>query len=108
MHLAMSDQVMVQMKANMHDMLQQNQLQIEAVIRQSTSNTVADMAKALSIQAQEHEAAQRLKCVQCDKEYKVISNGPVACGFHSFAGSAYGHRCCGQSSPCKTGYHQPE
>ncbi|KAG0252830.1 hypothetical protein BG011_006718 [Mortierella polycephala] len=104
MHLAMSDQVMVQMKANMHDMLQQNQLQIEAVIRQSTSNTVADMAKALSIQAQEHEAAQRLKCIQCDKEYKVISNGPVACGFHSFAGN----RCCSQLQPCKTGYHQPE
>ncbi|KAF9178925.1 hypothetical protein BGZ51_007359 [Haplosporangium sp. Z 767] len=108
MHLAMSDQVMVQMKANMHDMLQQNQLQIEAVIRQSTSNTVADMAKALSIQAREHEAAQRLKCVQCDKEYKLISNGPVACSFHSFAGSVYGHRCCSQSSPCQTGYHQPE
>ncbi|KAG0204833.1 hypothetical protein BGX28_003366 [Mortierella sp. GBA30] len=108
MHLAMSDQVMDQMKSNMQDMLHDNQLQIESLIRESSTTNVADMVKALAIQANEHEAARRLKCVQCDKEYMVSANGPEACSFHAAVGNMYGYRCCSQVSPCKSGYHQPE
>ncbi|KAF9570256.1 hypothetical protein EC968_002027 [Mortierella alpina] len=108
MHLAMSDQVMEQMTSNMQEILQDNQQHIETLIRQSSTTTVADMAEAFAIQAREHEAARRVICVQCDKEYLVDANGPEACAFHSACGSTHGNRCCGQTSPCKNGYHQPE
>ncbi|KAF9940552.1 hypothetical protein BGZ67_007362 [Mortierella alpina] len=108
MHLAMSDQVMEQMTSNMQEILHDNQQQIETLIRQSSTTTVTDMAEAFAIQAREHEAARRVICVQCDKEYLMNANGPEACAYHSAGGSTHGNRCCGQTSPCKTGYHQPK
>ncbi|CAO3574124.1 unnamed protein product [Mortierella alpina] len=107
MHLAMSDQVMEQMTSNMQEILHDNQQQIETLIRQSSTTTVTDMAEAFAIQAREHEAARRVICVQCDKEYVVAANGPEACAYHPASGSTHGNRCCGQTSPCRNGYHQP-
>ncbi|KAF9959617.1 hypothetical protein BGZ72_009197 [Mortierella alpina] len=78
MHLAMSDQVMEQMTSNMQEILHDNQQQIETLIRQSSTTNVADMAEAFAIQAREHEAARRVICVQCDKEYLMDANGPEA------------------------------
>ncbi|KAF9276841.1 hypothetical protein BGZ68_009708 [Mortierella alpina] len=108
MHLAMSDQVMEQMTSNMQEILNENQQQIETLIRQSSTTTVHDMVEALAIQAREHEAARRVICVQCDKEYLMDANGPEACSYHSAGGSRYGNRCCGQTSPCRNSYHQPK
>ncbi|KAI1288891.1 hypothetical protein EDD11_009565 [Mortierella claussenii] len=108
MHLAMSDQVMTQMQSNMQEVMAQNQQQIEDLIRASSSNNIAVTIKAIATQQREWEAERKLTCVQCNKEYNVSANGPQACVFHSAVGNYDRYHCCNKTSPCQTGYHQPE
>ncbi|KAI8605281.1 hypothetical protein EDD21DRAFT_299743, partial [Dissophora ornata] len=107
-HLVMTDQVMDQMQSNMQDLMAQNQHQIEVLIRESSSTNVAETIKAVATQQREWEAERKLTCVQCNKEYNVSLNGPQACGFHSAVGNYDRYHCCGKTSPCQKGYHQPE
>ncbi|KAG0219442.1 hypothetical protein B0O80DRAFT_492641 [Mortierella sp. GBAus27b] len=108
MHLAMSDQVMEQMQSNMQELMIQNQNHIEAMIKDTSSNNVAVMIKAIATQQREWEAERKLICVQCNKDYNVSTNGPESCGFHSAVGNNDRYHCCEKTSPCKRGYHQPE
>ncbi|ORZ22689.1 hypothetical protein BCR41DRAFT_369040 [Lobosporangium transversale] len=108
MHLAMSDQVMTQMRSNLQEVMAQNQRQIEELIRQSSSTNVADTIKTIANQQREWESERKLTCVQCNQDYKISANGPQACGFHSAVANYDRYRCCNRTSPCKIGYHQPE
>lgn len=108
MHMAMSDQVMEQMQSNLQSLMTQNQTQIEAAIRESSSSGIADTIKAIANQQREWEAERKLTCVQCEKEYNVSLNGPQSCGYHAGVGNFDHYLCCTQSAPCKQGYHQPE
>ncbi|KAF9971886.1 hypothetical protein BGZ73_005054 [Actinomortierella ambigua] len=107
-NLTMSDQEMEQMQSNMQELISQNQMQIEAIIRESSSGNVADMIKAFANHQRELEAELKLTCVQCEKEYNVSTNGPESCRFHSAVGNYDRYHCCQKTSPCQKGYHQPE
>ncbi|KAF9922951.1 hypothetical protein FBU30_006912 [Linnemannia zychae] len=107
-NLTMSDQVMEQMQSNMQELITQNQIQIEAVVRESSSNNIADMIKAIATHQRELESELKLTCVQCGKEYNVSINGPESCQFHSAVGNHDRYHCCQKTSPCQKGYHQPE
>ncbi|KAF9104189.1 hypothetical protein BGX27_010207 [Mortierella sp. AM989] len=108
MHLTMTDKVMEQMQSNMQELMVQNQHQIEDMIRETSSSGVATMIKAIAMQQREFEAERKLMCVQCEKEYFVSTNGPTSCGYHSGVGNFGRFNCCERSSPCQSGYHQPE
>ncbi|KAG0036051.1 hypothetical protein BGZ82_004765 [Podila clonocystis] len=107
-NLTMSDQVMEQMQSNMQEMITRNQNQIETIVRESSSASVADMIKAIATHQRELEAELKLTCVQCEKEYNVSTNGPESCRFHSAVGNFDRYHCCQKTSPCQKGYHQPE
>ncbi|KAG0333339.1 hypothetical protein BG000_009242 [Podila horticola] len=107
-NLTMSDQVMEQMQSNMQQMITRNQSQIETIVRESSSASVADMIKAIATHQRELEAELKLTCVQCEKEYSVSSNGPESCRFHSAVGNFDRYHCCQKTSPCQKGYHQSE
>ncbi|KAF9905321.1 hypothetical protein EC991_001743 [Linnemannia zychae] len=107
-NLVMSDQVMEQMQSNMQEMITQNQNQIEAIVHESSSNSVANMIKAIATHQRELEAELKLTCVQCEKTYNVSTNGPESCRFHSAVGNYDRYHCCQKTSPCQKGYHQPE
>ncbi|KAG0054486.1 hypothetical protein BGZ83_011173 [Gryganskiella cystojenkinii] len=108
MQLTVSDQVMEQMKSNMQELVKQNRLQIEDLMLQSSSTTIADIIKAVAAQQKEVEAEYKLICVQCGKDYVVADNGPRSCQFHSRIGNMGYHPCCERESPCRKGYHQPD
>ncbi|KAF8926982.1 hypothetical protein BGZ47_002428 [Haplosporangium gracile] len=107
-NLTMSDQVMEQMQSNMQELITRNQSQIEAIVHESSSISVANMIKAIATHQRELEAELKLTCVQCEKEYNVLTNGPESCRFHSAVGNYDRYHCCQKTSPCQKGYHQPE
>ncbi|KAF9154352.1 hypothetical protein BG015_001195 [Linnemannia schmuckeri] len=107
-NLTMSDQVMEQMQSNMQELITRNQSQIEAIVHESSSISVAHMIKAIATHQRELEAELKLTCVQCEKEYNVSTNGPESCRFHSAVGNYDRYHCCQKTSPCQKGYHQPE
>ncbi|KAF9301261.1 hypothetical protein BGZ74_006928 [Mortierella antarctica] len=82
MQLTMSDQVMDQMQLNVGDILEENQSRIETLLKDNSSNAIADTIKALAAEVREREAEQRLACLQCGKEYREAANGAEACSFH--------------------------
>ncbi|KAG0246872.1 hypothetical protein BGX31_006936 [Mortierella sp. GBA43] len=106
MHLTMSDQVMEQMQSNMEDLLEENQTRIETMLKESSSNAVAETIKALAQDARELEAEQRFTCLQCDKEYRESGNGPESCSFHKAAEYNGAYSCCGKKSPCSSSNHR--
>lgn len=99
---------MEQMQSNMQELISRNQSQIEAILHESSSNSVATMIKAIATHQRELEAELKLTCVQCDKDYHVSTNGPESCRFHSAVGNYDRYHCCQKTSPCQKGYHQPE
>ncbi|KAF9134656.1 hypothetical protein BGW39_006245 [Mortierella sp. 14UC] len=107
-NLTMSDQVMEQMQSNMQELITRNQSQIESIIHESSSMSVAHMIKAIATHQRELEAELKLTCVQCEKDYNVSTNGPESCRFHSAVGNYDRYHCCQKTSPCQKGYHQPE
>ncbi|KAG0292696.1 hypothetical protein BGZ96_003814 [Linnemannia gamsii] len=106
MHMTMSSEVMGQMQTNMEDLISENQTRLEALLQENTSKTVAETIKAMASQAREHEAEQRLTCLQCDKEYRESANGPEACSFHKATKIEDSFSCCGKPSPCTYSNHR--
>ncbi|KAG0353493.1 hypothetical protein BG005_007234 [Podila minutissima] len=106
MQLTMSDQVMDQMQLNVGDILEENQSRIETLLKENSSNTIADTIKALAAEVREREAEQRLACLQCGKEYREAANGAGACSFHKSPEAKGTFSCCGQKSPCAFSNHR--
>ncbi|KAG0213909.1 hypothetical protein BGX33_002593 [Mortierella sp. NVP41] len=106
MHLTMSSEVMDQMQTSMEDLMTENQSRIETMLQENSSKTVAETIKAMAAQAREHEAEQRLTCLQCDKEYRESANGPGACSFHKSGKIEDSFSCCGKASPCTYSNHR--
>ncbi|KAK3825763.1 MAG: hypothetical protein J3Q66DRAFT_277887 [Benniella sp.] len=106
MHLTMSDQVMEQMQSNMEDLMEENNTRIEAMLKETSTNAVAETIKALAAEAREAEAEQRLTCLQCDKEYRESANGPEACSFHKGTELIGSYTCCGKKSTCSFSNHR--
>ncbi|KAH7032506.1 hypothetical protein BKA57DRAFT_400578 [Linnemannia elongata] len=106
MQLTMSDQVMDQMQLNVGDILEENQSRIETLLKENSSNAIADTIKALAAEVREREAEQRLPCLQCGKEYREAANGAGACSFHRSPEIKGTFTCCGQKSPCAFSNHR--
>ncbi|KAF9341958.1 hypothetical protein BGZ91_008050 [Linnemannia elongata] len=106
MQLTMSDQVMDQMQLNVGDILEENQSRIETLLKENSSNAIADTIKALAAEVREREAEQRLPCLQCGKEYREAANGAGACSFHKSPEIKGTFTCCGQKSPCAFSNHR--
>ncbi|OAQ22510.1 hypothetical protein K457DRAFT_84722 [Linnemannia elongata AG-77] len=106
MQLTMSDQVMDQMQLNVGDILEENQSRIETLLKENSSNAIADTIKALAAEVREREAEQRLTCLQCGKEYREAANGAGACSFHRSPEIKGTFTCCGQKSPCAFSNHR--
>ncbi|KAF9286129.1 hypothetical protein BGZ88_009219 [Linnemannia elongata] len=106
MQLTMSDQVMDQMQLNVGDILEENQSRIETLLKENSSNAIADTIKALAAEVREREAEQRLPCLQCGKEYRDAANGAGACSFHKSPEIKGTFTCCGQKSPCAFSNHR--
>lgn len=106
MQLTMSDQVMDQMQLNVGDILEENQSRIETLLKENSSNAIADTIKALAAEVREREAEKRLTCLQCGKEYREAANGAGACSFHKSPEAKGTFTCCGQKSPCAFSNHR--
>ncbi|THU81410.1 hypothetical protein K435DRAFT_735450 [Dendrothele bispora CBS 962.96] len=110
MNLEVDDSVMNQLNANITDMMQENQRQLERTLNESVSASVIDGLKSLAEKMNEAEKEQTFKCVQCDKEFRESTNGDKSCSFHKAEYDSWSkiYRCCGTKNPCEYGKHRAE
>ena len=107
-HLVMDDSVMEQLNANISDSMTQSHLRLEGILKDNVNSAIVDGLKNLAAEMYASEAEQKLKCVQCDKEFTNSNNGPKACSFHrgEYDSWVKSYPCCGTAHPCQFNAHR--
>ena len=107
-HLVMDDSVMEQLNANITDSVTQNHLRLEGILKDNVNSAIVDGLKSLAVEMYASEAEQRFRCIQCDKEFTNLNNGPKACSFHrgEYSSWTQSYPCCGTAHPCEFNAHR--
>lgn len=114
LHLDMAGDVMEQVNTDISDLMQENQVRLERMLKASIGTGIVDGIKELVAQMSDSDKEQRFVCVQCDAPFRNSTNGPKSCNFHRAEYSSWDkcYSCCGETSkdsrPCQYQYHRAE
>lgn len=112
LHLEMEGDVMEQVNTNISDLMQENQVRLERMLKANIGTGIVDGIKEFVAQMSDSDKEQRFVCVQCDASFRNSANGPKSCNFHRAEYSSWDkcYPCCGgkDSRPCQYQYHRAE
>ncbi|TFK54529.1 hypothetical protein OE88DRAFT_1733178 [Heliocybe sulcata] len=108
LHLKIDDDAIRQINTNLSDLMQDNQVRLEHMLRENVGTAVVHGLKELVAQMSEAEREQHFTCVQCDKPFRNSNNGPKSCNFHRAEYDSWvrQHPCCASKNPCQWSSHR--
>jgi hypothetical protein len=110
LHLTTDGDVMEQVNTDISNMMEENQVRLERMLKDNIGTGIVDGIKELVTQMANADTEQRFICVQCNGSFRNSTNGPKSCNFHRAQYSDWNkcYPCCGANNPCQCESHRAE
>jgi hypothetical protein len=103
---------MEQVNMNLSDLMQENQVRLERMLKDTVGTGIVDGIKELVNQMADADKEQQFMCVQCDTSFRRSTNSPTSCHFHRAEYSSWDgcYPCCGDKRcrPCHYESHRAQ